>query len=130
MDKHLINLLNYGFTIAKHLLEEQSEFYPIAVYLNKNNEPLQHAVSFGDEFPLSTELTKQLENDILRLFGHQESLTYAVIYDTLVTKPSLEGKTDVIVAKFYNHLDKNRGFYFLPYKIVEDRVILLEGWLE
>jgi len=56
MDKNLVNLLNYGFTIAKKLLQEQSEFYPIAVYLNKNNEPLQHIFFFGDEFPLSTEL--------------------------------------------------------------------------
>ncbi|MFD2288682.1 hypothetical protein GJU39_11365 [Pedobacter petrophilus] len=130
MDKHLINLLNYGFTIAKKLLQEQSEFYPIAVYLNKNNQPLQHIVFFGDEFPLSTELIKQLETDLTRLFGDQESLTYAIIYNTLVTRPSIEGKTDAIIAKFYSHLDKHIGYYFLPYEIEEDQVILHEGWLE
>ena len=130
MDKNLINLLNYGFTIAKKILQEQSEFYPIAVYLNKDNEPLQHIVFFGDEFPLSTELIKQLENDVLKLFGHDGSLTFAIIYDTLVNKPLFEGKTDAIVAKFYSHIDKHIGYYFLPYEIEEDQVILHEGWLE
>lgn len=98
--------------------------------MNKNNEPLQHSVSFGDEFPLSTELIKQLETDLVRLFGNQESLTYAILYDTLVTRPSIEDKIDAIVAKFYNHLDKRIGYYFLPYEIEDDQITLLEGWVE
>ncbi|KQR70259.1 hypothetical protein [Pedobacter sp. Leaf176] len=71
-----------------------------------------------------------MENDVLRLFGQAEFLTYAIIYDTLITRPSIEGKTDAIVAKFYNHVDKQTGYYFLPYEIEADKVILHEGWLE
>ncbi len=71
-----------------------------------------------------------METDVVRLFGDQKSLTYAIIYDTLVTKPSVDGKIDAIVAKFYSHLNKRTGHYFLPYQIDEDQIILLEGWVE
>lgn len=131
MTEELTNLLNYGFTLARQLLEEQhGEFYPLAVYLDKNGKPAQHLAYFGDEFPLSSELIKQLETDLLNSFGNDNALTYAIIYDTFIKCTPTKNKVNAMVAKFYNRRDNVNGHYFLPYEIENGGVTFQTGWIE
>jgi hypothetical protein len=55
-------LLNFGFTVVKYVLKEQGEFYPIGVYIDGDDKPQQLISFFGDDFPLSNELVKQLQS--------------------------------------------------------------------
>jgi hypothetical protein len=131
MDQGLIDLLNYGFTLAKALLEEQEgECYPLAVYLDKNGKPAQHLAYFGDEFPLSTELIKQLETDLRSIFENDNAFTYAIIYNAFIKPSPTENKANTMVAKFFSSQNNINGHYFLPYKIENNNVIFQTGWIE
>jgi hypothetical protein len=131
MHQGLTDLLNYGFTLARFLLkEQQGECYPLAVYLDKDGKPAQHLAYFGDELPLSTELIKQLETDLLSIFRDNNSFTYAIIYDAFVKGNSTEKKTNTMVAKFCSSYDNTNGHYFLPYKIENNNVVFQTGWIE
>ncbi|SDC86731.1 hypothetical protein [Pedobacter soli] len=130
MQQQVIDLLNYGFTLAKWLLKEQDgEFYPIAVYSDRIGKSIQYLANYGDDFPLSTELIKQLEADLKQMLAQKDLIAYAIIYDTLITNAHGD-KSDVLVAKFYSTENQSGGHYYLPYKSEANEVVFLEGWVE
>lgn len=130
MQQQLIDLLNYGFTLAKWLLTEQDgEFYPIAVYIDRIDKPVQYLANYDDDFPLSTELIKQLEVDLKQMLAQEDLIAYAIIYDTLITNAHGD-KSDVLVAKFYGTENQIGGHYYLPYKNEANEVVFREGWVE
>lgn len=127
MQEDLIDLLNYGFNLAKFLLKEQDgEFYPIAIYLDRAGKLVQHLANYGDEFPLSTELIKQLETDLKLMLAQEDLTAYTIIYDTWITS-AVGDKTDALVAKFYSALNQAHGHYYLPYRKEDDEVAFFQG---
>ena len=115
MNQGLIDLLNYGFKIAKLLLEDQEgECYPMAVYLDEHEEPTQHLFFSGDDFPLSKTLVEKLETDLKNTFEHERNFMYAIIYDTFVKPVPTENKANALVAKFCDSRNNIDVHYILP----------------
>src|SRR6478752_3699621 len=122
--------MDYGLAIAKYLLKEQGEFYPIGVYIDGDDKAQQFISLFGDDFPLSSELIKQLEFVFEEKYAKSEIKGYAVLYDSISKRNAESEKLDTVIAKFKHPSLEKLYLYFLPYEKINGDITFHDGWVE
>lgn len=107
------HLVDYCLSNAERLIERLSEFYPFGAQLEHNGE-VTHIDAFdGDDFPLSSEVIKNLQT----IFNQDSTsrLASAITYDVSAIDPRDEVKKDAIAIRI-NHLDMDEEhIYYFPY---------------
>ncbi|MGY0034378.1 hypothetical protein [Pedobacter sp. NJ-S-72] len=127
----IINLLNYSYSMAKGLLEQQQgEFYPIGVCVDQEGKTMQRLIGDNDNYPMASVLLDHIQNDFTTKLSSGNIVAYAIVYQAIVTNKQYKDPVYVLIAKFKStDMDVN-GVYYLPYKITEKTVQFSEPWVE
>lgn len=127
----IINLLNYSYSMAKALLEEQGEFYPIGVCIDQEGKTMQRlSKDDTEDLPLANVLVDQIQSDFTNSLSAGKITAYSIVYEAIITNQQYPEPTNVLIAKFSGTATNSAGSCFLPYKINDKAVEFLEPWLE
>lgn len=127
----IINLLNYSYSMAKALLEEHGELYPIGVCIDQEGKTMQRlSKDDTEDLPLASILVDQIQNDFTNRLSAGTITAYSIVYEATVTNQQYSEPTNVLIAKFSCTDTDTEGSCFLPYKITDKAVEFLEPWLE
>lgn len=127
----IINLLNYSYSMAKALLEEQGEFYPIGVCIDQEGKTMQRlSKDDTEDLPLANVLVDQIQNDFTNSLSAGKITAYSIVYEATITNQQYPEPTNVLIAKFSGIDSNSAGSCFLPYKITGKAVEFLVPWLE
>ncbi|TKC04279.1 hypothetical protein [Pedobacter frigoris] len=123
-------LLNYSYSLAKALLEEQKEFFPFGVSMDYEGNIKQRLVHDGDAFPLSNVLVDVIQRDFDAKLVSRSLSAYSIIYDARVRNTMYPEGIDVVVAMVKGIHDESAEVYYLPYKKIEGQLQYFEPWGE
>ncbi|MBB5634830.1 hypothetical protein HDE68_000715 [Pedobacter cryoconitis] len=126
----LINLLNYSYSMAKALLEQQGEFYPIGVCIDQEGKTMQRLIGDNDNYPLASVLLDHIQTDFTAKLSSGHIVAYAIVYQAKVTSKQYTDAVNVLIAKFKSIEGEAEGVYYLPYTITDKIVQFLEPWVE
>jgi hypothetical protein len=126
----IINLINYSCSMAKALLEQQGEFYPIGVCIDQEGKTMQRLIGDNDNYPLASVLLDHIQNDFTAKLLSGNIIAYTIVYQAKVTNKQYREPVNVLIAKFKSTDTEVNGVYYLPYTIADKTVQFLEPWLE
>lgn len=127
----LVNLLNYSYSMAKALLEEQGELYPIGVCIDQEGKTMQRlSKDDTEDLPIANILVDQIQHDFTNRLSAGTITAYSIVYEATVTNQQYPEPTNVLIAKFRGADINTAGTCFLPYNIKDKAVEFLEPWLE
>lgn len=127
--KEVKDLLDESYLMAKKLLLEFKEFYPIAFYLTNANEVINDLNNYdNDEFPISENSIRLYENIFKKKLSNENIKGFTITYDCVIQNEYFPNKIDAIAIKLYE--PKKSCIYYFPYKLEESDIIYYEGWIE
>ena len=126
----IINLINYSYSMAKALLEQHGEFYPIGVCIDQEGKTMQRLIGDNDNYPLASVLLEHIQSDFTAKLSSGNIVAYAIVYQAAVTNKQYKDPVNVLIAKFNSTDIKGNGVYYLPYKISDKTVQFFEAWME
>lgn len=116
--------------MAKALLEQQGEFYPIGVCIDQQGKTMQRLIGDNDNYPLASVLLDHIQSDFTTKLSSGNIVAYAIVYQAAVTNTQYKDPVNVLIAKFKSVSPEVNGVYYLPYTIAGKTVQFLEPWLE
>jgi hypothetical protein len=126
----IINLINYSYSMAKALLEQHGEFYPIGVCIDQEGKTMQRLIGDNDNYPLASVLLDHIQSDFTTKLSSGNIVAYAIVYQAMVTNKQYKDPVNVLIAKFKSTDMDTNGVYYLPYKITGKTVEFFEPWVE
>ncbi len=126
-----LSLINFSLKMAKELLLENGEYYPIASSINLNGDTKPIMYFDGNENPLCEDIiTKYLE--ILEMkIKNSEIRAYSIAYDVRVSRNSESEKTDAVAIKIKHIETKEIIIYYYPYIFSQQRKLTIgDSWGE
>src|ERR1017187_5740383 len=124
------NLMNALLPVAEKMLRQYGEFYPFGGYMKPDGTIVHIGVTDEDtDHPKSTDLLYVLRSSLKDMSRANECKAVAVVIDVAVILPNSTEKSDAIQVCL-EHLDNYSAEIFLPYRVVEGRVVYGETFAQ
>jgi len=116
--------------MAKALLEQHGEFYPIGVCIDQEGKTMQRLIGDNDNYPLASVLLDHIQSDFTTKLSSGNIVAYTIVYQAKVTNKQYKDPVNVLIAKFESTDMETKGVYYLPYTITDKTVQFFEPWLD
>jgi hypothetical protein len=122
--------INYVVKLAKTLLlEQEGEFYPLCVYVNKDKQLIPISIFEENDHPRSSDIIEKFNSIISPKLDNDEILSYILAFDCKVNRNENDEKMDAIAINYY-HKHKAKTTYFYPYTISNNNLEFQDPWGE
>ena len=118
-------LMNDMLPFGQEMLEKYGEFIPYGAATKTDGEIVSVAGGVGIEHPKSQEVINVLKEAFQEAAAQKKYKATAIFYDVSTVQPSSGEKTDAIAVAL-DHVDNFSVTVFLPYELVDSRVVFGE----